>query len=56
MQTALEKYEHFGPAEFPSFSQYESWLGADLMIKGLEATGKNPTPSGGIYALRSVRS
>lgn len=56
MQAALEKYEHFGPAEFPSFSQYESWLGADLMIKGLEAAGKNPTSSGVIHALRNVRS
>ena len=46
MQAALEKYEHFTPSEFPNFSQYESWLGADLMIKGLQLAGKNPTQAG----------
>ena len=56
MQAALEKYEHFTPNEFPSFSQYESWLGADLMIKGLELAGKNPTRAGVIHALRSLKS
>ena len=39
MQSALEKYGHFTSSEFPSFSQYESWLGADLMIKGLQLAG-----------------
>ena len=42
MQAALEKYEHFTPSEFPNFSQYESWLGADLMIKGLRAGREEP--------------
>ena len=56
MQVALEKYEHFSTNEFPSFSQYESWLGADLMIKGLESAGKNPTRAGVIHALRSLKS
>jgi branched-chain amino acid transport system substrate-binding protein len=56
MQAALEKYEHFTSSQFPTFSQYESWLGADLMIKGLEMAGKNPTHAGVIQALRSLKS
>ncbi len=56
MQSALEKYAHFSSSQFPNFSQYESWLGADLMIKGLEAAGKNPTQAGVIHALRNLKS
>jgi branched-chain amino acid transport system substrate-binding protein len=56
MQAALEKYAHFKAGQFPSFSQYESWLGADLMIKGLELAGKNPTQAGVIHALRNLKS
>ena len=56
MAAALQKYEHFKPGEFPTFSQYESWLGADLMIKGLELAGKNPTRAGVITALRNLKS
>ncbi|HEX3796857.1 MAG TPA: ABC transporter substrate-binding protein [Acidimicrobiales bacterium] len=55
MQSALEKYEHFSAKDFPTFSQYESWLGADLMIKGLELAGKNPTRPGVITALRHLK-
>ena len=44
MQSALEKYEHFKSSDFPTFSQYESWLGADLMIKGLELGREEPDP------------
>ena len=40
MQSAMEKYPHFKSTDFPTFSQYESWLGADLMIKGLQLAGK----------------
>ena len=56
MQSALEKYEHFKSSDFPTFSQYESWLGADLMIKGLELAGKNPTRSAVISDLRHLKS
>ncbi len=56
MQSALEKYAHFTSSEFPSFSQYESWLGADLMIKGLQLAGPNPTHAGVIKALRNLKS
>ncbi len=56
MQAALEKYEHFTSSEFPTYSQYESWLGADLMIKGLELAGKNPTQAAVIHDLRNLKS
>jgi branched-chain amino acid transport system substrate-binding protein len=56
MQSALEKYQHFSSTQFPNFSQYESWLGADLMIQGLEHAGKNPTQAGVIHALRNIKS
>jgi branched-chain amino acid transport system substrate-binding protein len=56
MQTALEKYEHFKSSDFPTFSQYESWLGADLMIKGLQLAGKNPTRSAVISNLRHLKA
>ena len=42
MQQAMEKYEHFSASKFPNYSQYESWVGADLMIKGLP-TGRKVT-------------
>ena len=56
MQAALEKYSHFTPEQFPTFVQYESWLGADLMIKGLQMAGKNPTRAAVIKDLRSIKS
>jgi branched-chain amino acid transport system substrate-binding protein len=56
MQSALEKYAHFTSSEFPNFSQYESWLGADLMIKGMQLSGNNPTQAGVIHALRNLKS
>ena len=43
MQAAMEKYAHFSKSDFPNFGQYESWAGADLMIKGLQMAGANPT-------------
>lgn len=56
MQVALEKYAHFTKSEFPSFDQYEAWLGADLMITGLERAGRDITPSSIVHALRHVTS
>ncbi|HTU38334.1 MAG TPA: ABC transporter substrate-binding protein [Acidimicrobiales bacterium] len=56
MQAAMEKYEGWKSSQFPTFSQYESWLGADLMIKGLELAGKNPTRAGVIHALRNLKA
>jgi branched-chain amino acid transport system substrate-binding protein len=56
MQSALKKYAHFKGSQFPSFSQYESWLGADLMIKGLQLAGPDPTHASVISALRNLKS
>ncbi len=56
MQSALEKYRGFKPTQFPNFSQYESWLGVDLMIKGLESAGSNPSHTSVIHALRHLKS
>jgi ABC-type branched-subunit amino acid transport system substrate-binding protein len=56
MQAAMEKYDGYSKSQFPSFSEYEAWLGADLMIKGLQLAGPNPTRAGVIKALRGVTS
>ena len=56
MAAALQKYQHFSANQFPTLFQYESWAGADLMIKGLEMTGRNPTRAGVITALRGLKS
>jgi branched-chain amino acid transport system substrate-binding protein len=56
MSAALQKYEHFSKSQFPTFSQYEAWLGADLMIKGIQSAGSNPTRSAVIKKLRSIKS
>ena len=56
MQAAMEKYAHFTKSDFPSFSQYEAWAGADLMIKGLELAGENPTRAAVIKDLRGLKS
>jgi branched-chain amino acid transport system substrate-binding protein len=56
MQAALEKYAHFTKTQFPSFGQYEAWAGADLMIKGLQMAGPNPTQAAVIKDLRNLKS
>jgi branched-chain amino acid transport system substrate-binding protein len=56
MQTAMEKYDGYSKTDFPAFSEYEAWLGADLMIKGLQLAGPNPTHASVIKALRGVKS
>jgi hypothetical protein len=56
MQSALEKYAHFSKTEFPSFGQYESWMGADLMIKGLQLAGPTASHAAVIKALRGITS
>jgi ABC-type branched-subunit amino acid transport system substrate-binding protein len=55
MAAALEKYEHFTKSQFPTFGQYESWLGATLMIEGIQKAGKNPTHANVITALRGLK-
>ena len=54
MLAALRTYQGRSPANFPTFDVYESWLGADLMIKGLQRAGANPTHASVIKALRGI--
>jgi branched-chain amino acid transport system substrate-binding protein len=56
MQAALQKYDGYTKSQFPTLDEYEAWLGADLMIKGMQLAGKDPTPAGVIKALRNVKS
>ena len=53
-QAALKKYAHY--TGVPDFSWYEGWGSADLMIKGLELAGRNPTQANFISALHKVSS
>jgi ABC-type branched-subunit amino acid transport system substrate-binding protein len=56
MQAAMEKYAHFTKTDFPNMGQYEAWAGADLMIKGLQMAGPNPTQAAVIKDLRGLKS
>lgn len=56
MAAALQRFENRPPSRFPTFNIYESWLGADLMIKGLELAGPNPTRAKVINDLRHLKS
>ena len=56
MQDALVKYQHFAKSQFPTFEQYESWVGADLMIKGLQTARPDASHAAVIKALRGIES
>jgi branched-chain amino acid transport system substrate-binding protein len=56
MVAALQKYAHRTPANFPTYNIYEAYVGADLMIQGIQLAGKNPTHAAIIKALRNVKS
>ena len=56
MQAALSKYQHFSKSQFPTFEQYESWVGADLMMKGLQIAGPGASHAEVIRALRGIKS
>lgn len=56
MQAAMKRFAHFTNSQFPTFAEYESWLGADLMIKGLQMAGADPTHAKVITALRSIKA
>ncbi len=56
MAAALVKYADFTRGEFPSYGQDLSWLGCDLMIKGLQRAGENPSRAGVVRALRSIKT
>ena len=56
MAAALQKYAHRQPSDFPTYNIYEGWTGADLMIKGIQLAGNNPTPAAIIKDLRQVKN
>ena len=56
LTAALQKYEHRPPSQFYDYGISEAWLGADLMLKGIQLAGANPTSTGVIHALRNVSS
>lgn len=56
MSAALIKYAHFSRSEFPAFGQDMSWLGCDLLIKGLQHAGTDPSRSRVVKALRSLQA
>ena len=53
-KAAFKKYAGFSGSQFPAYNDNESWLGADLMILGLQKAGSNPTSAGVIKALRAT--
>ena len=56
MAAALRKYQHFSKTQFPTLFQYETWAGADLMIRGLQMAGADPTKADVIKELRSIKN
>jgi branched-chain amino acid transport system substrate-binding protein len=52
LQQALATYEHF--TGIPDNEYYYGWISADLLIKGLEVAGANPTHQSYISGLRNV--
>ena len=54
--SALQKYQHRSPANFPTYVVVEAWVGADLMIKGLQLAGRNPSRSAVIKAIRGIKT
>jgi len=56
MLSALKKYDSHYTGGIPDFGLYGSYLAADLMIKGLEMAGQNPTRQTFINNLRQVTS
>jgi branched-chain amino acid transport system substrate-binding protein len=51
-QAALQKYAHQTAA--PDENEYDGWAAADLLIKGLQLAGKNPTRDSFEKTLRAV--
>ena len=56
MQAAMEKYDHWSKTRYPTYAEDEAWLGADLMIKGIEGAGTNPSNASVIKSLRSIKA
>lgn len=51
---AVHKYDPSFTGTIPSFNEEVSWEATDVMIKGLELAGQNPTQSAFIKNLRNV--
>ena len=55
MLNAFKKYDPgYTSSDIPDLGLYGSYIAVDLMIKGLQSAGKNPTRSGFINNLRQV--
>lgn len=55
MYANMEKFiPHFNPNAIPDFGLFGGYLTADLMIKGLQVAGQNPTRASFITNLRQV--
>ena len=53
-QSALKRYTGRPFSQFPTINIYETWLGADLMIQGLQKAGANASQAKVIRSLRSI--
>ena len=56
MQSTLMKYATEPRTETPTFSQDQAWLGAELMIQGIQMAGSHPTRNKVIESLRSIKA
>ena len=56
MQAALMKYDGWTKSQFPTFSQNQAWMGAQLMMQGIQGAGSNPTRAKVIKSLRSIKA
>ena len=56
MSAALQKYAHLSKTQFPTLFQYETWAGADLMIKGPRMAGPDPSRAAVIKNLRRIKA
>ena len=56
MLDALKKYDHSYTGGIPDLGTWEAYLSADLMIKGLQMAGPNPTRAAFISDLRTVNN
>ena len=54
MAATMQKYAGFTKNQFPSFGEYESWVGLDLMIKGIQRAGSDPTHASVVKGLRGI--
>jgi ABC-type branched-subunit amino acid transport system substrate-binding protein len=54
MQSALEKYAGWSKSQYPTYSQDVAWLSTELMLKGLQGAGANPTHASVITSLHNI--